>query len=49
MPRRVWGCDPQEAFDQPYEYDLQKQFAREAKAVLGRLYKSLNSNRHSIR
>ena len=46
MPRRVWGCDPQEAFDQPYEYDLQKQFAREAKAVLGRLYKSLNSNRH---
>ena len=47
MPSQVWECrDPQKAFKEPYEYGIQKQFAREAKAVLGRLYKLLNSNRH---
>lgn len=46
MPSQVWGRDPQEAFEEPYEYGIQEQFAREAEAVLGRLYKLLNSERH---
>lgn len=46
MPSQVWGRDPQEAFEEPYEYGIQEQFAREAEAVLGWLYKLLNSDRH---
>ena len=46
MPSQVWGRDQQEAFEEPYEYDIQKQFAREAKAILERFYKLLNSDRH---
>ena len=46
MPSQVWGRDPQEAFEEPYEYSIQEQFACEAGVVLGRLYKLLNSKRH---
>jgi hypothetical protein len=45
MPSQVWGRDPQEAFEEPYEYEIQEQFAREAGALLARLYRVLNSDR----
>ena len=42
MPSLVWGRDPQEAFEDPYEYEAQEQFAREASAFFARLYRVLN-------
>jgi len=45
MPSRVWGRDPQEAFEEPYEYEVQEQFSREAGALLSNFYKLLNSER----
>jgi hypothetical protein len=44
MPSQVWGRDPQEAFEEPYEYEIQEQFSREAVSLLARLYRVLNSN-----
>ena len=46
MPSQVWGRDPQEAFEEPYEYGIQDQFAREARTFFARLYKLLNADRH---
>ena len=46
MPSQVWGRDPQEAFEEPYEYGIQDQFVREARTLFTRLYKLLNSDRH---
>jgi hypothetical protein len=46
MPSQVWGRDPQEAFESPYEYGIQDQFAREATALLAHLYRLLNSEAH---
>ena len=46
MPSQVWGRDPQEAFEEPYEYGIQDQFAREARSLLTRFYQFLNSDRH---
>lgn len=46
MASQVWGRDPQEAFEQPYEYGIQDQFAREARTLFTCLYKLLNSDRH---
>jgi hypothetical protein len=46
MPSQVWGRDPQEAFEEPYEYEIQEQFAREANTFLTRLYRILNSNKY---
>lgn len=37
MPSFVWNREPSEAFSEPYEYDGQEQFAREATAVLAEL------------
>lgn len=37
MPSFVWNRDPSEAYDEPYEYGAQEQFAREAVAVLAGL------------
>lgn len=34
MPSIVWGRHPQEAYDNPYEYEAQEQFLRECKALL---------------
>ena len=34
MPSIVWGRHPQEAYDNPYEYEAQDQFLREANALL---------------
>jgi len=48
MPSFVWGRDPQEAFEEPYEYDGQAQFAREAETLFARLYRLLNDDSHSF-
>lgn len=34
MPSLVWGRSPQEAYDNPYEYEAQEQFVQEAKSLL---------------
>lgn len=34
MSSLVWGRSPQEAYDNPYEYEAQDQFVREAKSLL---------------
>lgn len=44
MPSQVWGRDPQEAYEEPYEYAVQDQFIREATALLGQYYRFLNSD-----
>lgn len=46
MPSIVWGRDPQEAYEEPYEYAAQEQFAREATALLRQLYLVLNVDHH---
>lgn len=42
MPSFVWSRNPQEAHDNPYEYEAQDQFIREATAVLSGLSVSLD-------
>jgi len=42
MASFVWTRDPDEAYENPYEYDAQDQFVREAKAVLDGLRVKLN-------
>jgi hypothetical protein len=37
MPSIVWGRHPQEAYDNPYEYEAQKQFMRECKKLFAEL------------
>lgn len=37
MPSFVWGRDPEEAYKNPYEYEAQDQFVREASATLTKL------------
>ncbi|MFA7327941.1 MAG: hypothetical protein WC081_00325 [Candidatus Ratteibacteria bacterium] len=44
MPSFVWKRDPEEAFRNPYEYDAQNQFFREAKGVLEELRIILDRN-----
>lgn len=46
MTSIVWGRDPQEAFEEPYEYEAQEQFCREASALLDAVYKALNGETH---
>jgi hypothetical protein len=46
MLSQVWGRDPQEAFEEPYEYAMQDPFVREANALLLRYYSLLNSDRY---
>ena len=45
MPSLVWGRDPQEAFRNPYEYEANEQFLREASLLLPRLYRLLYTDR----
>jgi hypothetical protein len=47
MTSFVWGRDPQEAFEEPYEYRGQEQLVREAEAVLPKLYRLLNTELQS--
>ena len=37
MPSQVWGRDPQEAYKNPYEYEVQSQFFMEANKLLNEL------------
>ena len=46
MPSLVWGRDPQEAYEEPYEFQIQDQFVREANNLLTKLYKIVNSEEH---
>lgn len=46
MPSQVWGRDPQEAYEEPYEYAAQEQFSREAAALSLEFYRRLNSDRY---
>ena len=39
MPSKVWNRTPEEAFENPFEYKVQEQFAREAKELLKALNK----------
>jgi len=48
MPSKVWGRDPQEAFEQPFEYGIQDQFVREARNLFTQLYELLNSDQHGF-
>lgn len=41
MSSQVWGRLPQEAFDNPYEYEIQEQSTREADKLLRRLNECL--------
>lgn len=43
MTSIVWGRHPQEAYDNPYEYEAQAQFLREAKALLNDLNLQLDT------
>jgi hypothetical protein len=43
MPSLVWRRDPVEAFENPYEYSIQEQFSREARALFAKLYLLLDS------
>lgn len=47
MPSQVWGRDPREAFESPYEYAVQEQFVREAKALFKQSYLLLAADSHS--
>jgi hypothetical protein len=49
MPSQVWGRDPQEAFENPYEYKVQEQFVREASSLLSLFYRLMNDDRHKFR
>lgn len=39
----VWGRDPQEAYENPYEYEAQDQFVREARELLVQLQVKLDA------
>jgi hypothetical protein len=41
MPSIVWGRHPQEAYDNPYEHEAQRQFLRECDVLLRELIKRL--------
>lgn len=43
MASLVWGRHPQEAHDNPYEYEAQDQFVREAKELLSQIQIALDS------
>lgn len=47
MPSIVWGRHPQEAYDNPYEHEAQRQFIRECDALLRELIKRLKP--HTMR
>jgi hypothetical protein len=49
MPSQVWDRDPQEAFENPYEYAVQDQFVREASSLLLIFYRLMNDHRLTFR
>jgi hypothetical protein len=44
MTNFVWDRDPEEAYANPYEYEAQEQFAREAASLLNKYHKYISSN-----
>lgn len=38
MTSFIWGRPPQEAYENPYEYEAQEQFSREASVVTSELF-----------
>ena len=42
MPSLVWDRDPEEAFKNPYEYEIQKQFVRESTIILEGFHKLMD-------
>jgi len=50
MPSFIWSRDPEEAYSEPYEYDAQEQFSREAESVIAHLkdHYSLKNDHFSI-
>ncbi len=48
MPSFIWDREPSEAYDEPYEYGAQEQFAREAEAVVLRLKSIYELQNHSF-
>lgn len=49
MPSFVWNREPSEAYQEPYEYGAQEQFAREAHAVVQRLNAIYKAQNHSFK
>lgn len=48
MPSKVWGRDPQEAYREPYEYEVQQQFVREARSLFVALYRCIDLKNNVI-
>ncbi|MBD2753257.1 hypothetical protein [Spirosoma validum] len=44
----IWSRDPQEAYENPYEYEAQEQFLREAKKLLDQLFSHLMETNRSF-
>jgi hypothetical protein len=42
MSSFIWGRDPEEAYANPFEYEAQEQFIREARSLLEKLSEALN-------
>jgi len=47
MASFIWDRDPNEAYENPYEYEAQEQFVREAEAILNQLFEILMDERYS--
>lgn len=48
MPSFVWDREPSEAYEEPYEYGGQEQFAREARVIIDRLKSIYEVQNHSF-
>lgn len=48
MPSFIWGRDPQEAYQNPYEYEAQEQFIREATSILDKIFGILMSDMYQF-
>ena len=44
MSNFIWERDPEEAYTNPYEYEAQEQFVREASSLLNKYHKHVSSN-----
>ncbi|MGG6312405.1 hypothetical protein [Paenibacillus macerans] len=44
MTSFIWGRSPQEAYENPYEYEAQEQFSREARVLISELFAFLMKN-----
>ena len=44
MTSFIWKRDPEEAYANPYEYEAQKQFVREASSLLDKYHDYISAN-----